>query len=660
MDRRGALRLAWGLWAASVAAGGLALGLWATSGFPPLPRGDGLEPPGGPAGAFARIAYVLTFVAVSTLGLALVARRPAMPLGWIWCGAGALVVGALAAGEYASAAAAGAWTGALGGRAGASWLQVVLGALSLALVGPVLLLFPSGRLPSPRWRPVLWLAVAGPLVAAAAAAVQPGPLGNGADNPLGVAGAARIAPPVGAAGRYAFLVGALLGVASLFARLRRARGEERQQLKWVVYAAALWIAALRGLELVPLAWQWLTPVAYVLALDGFVLALGVAVLRYRLYAIDLVVSRTLAYGALAAGIAAVYAAVVAGAGAVVGARGAPGPAPSLLAAALVALLFQPLRARAERLANRLVYGQRASPYEVLAGFSGRLAGALTLDEVLPRTAEAAARGVGAAAGRARVFLGDGRERAAWWPAGGVPAGCDAVVPVRHRGVPVGEVAVAKPPGEPLTPTEAALLGALAAQAGPALENVRLAAQLEARLAELAARAEELRASRERIVAAQDAERRRLERDVHDGAQQHLVALAITLGLARAAAGPDPGGRLAALLDELDAQAREALATLRDLARGIYPPLLADRGLVAALGAHLAKTRPGAAVEDGGPGFDPGRGPPGSGLVGMADRVAALGGALAVESAPGRGTTVAGRVPLGREPAGIGAQSEADA
>ena len=337
---------------------------------------------------------------------------------------------------------------------------------------------------------------------------------------------------------------------------------------------------------------------------------------------------------------------------------------------------------------------------MLAGFSGRLAGALTLDEVLPRTAEAAARGVGAAAGRVRVFLGDGRERAVWWPAEGAPGGCDAVVPVRHRGVPVGEVAVAKPPGELLTPTEEALLGALAAQAGPALENVRLAVQLEARLAELAARAEELRASRERIVAAQDAARRRLERDVHDGAQQHLVALAITLGLARAAAGPDPGGRLAALLDELDGQAREALETLRDLARGIYPPLLADRGLVAALGAHLARTRPGAAVEagpglagarfaprleagvyfcclealqnaakhapgapvrvrlaredgalafaveDGGPGFDPGRGPPGSGLVGMADRVAALGGALRVESAPGRGTTVAGRVPLG--------------
>jgi signal transduction histidine kinase len=282
---------------------------------------------------------------------------------------------------------------------------------------------------------------------------------------------------------------------------------------------------------------------------------------------------------------------------------------------------------------------------------------------------------------------------------------------------VGEIAVAKPPGEALPPAEDRLLTDLAAQAGPALSSARLTVELRARLAELAEQAAALQASRQRLVAARDAARRKLERDLHDGAQQHLVALAVTLSMARqlARGGPE---RVSRLLDESAAQAEAALTTLRDLARGVFPPLLADRGLAAALEARRGRACPGAtleagpdvagaryapeveagvyfcclealqnaakhapgapvrvrlssehgwlafAVQDEGPGFDPGAAPPGAGLLNMADRMGALGGALTVQTAPGAGTTVSGRAPLRRgtaaPPAGLAGTGRAAA
>jgi signal transduction histidine kinase len=265
----------------------------------------------------------------------------------------------------------------------------------------------------------------------------------------------------------------------------------------------------------------------------------------------------------------------------------------------------------------------------------------------------------------------------------VAAAYDVSVPVLHQGQLVGEIAVAKASGETLAPAETAVLHDLAAQAGPALSNVRLT--------------EELRASRLRIVATQDAERRRIERDLHDGAQQHLVALAVNARLARELVRSEPL-EAEGLLGDVGLQAEEALRTLRDLARGIYPPALADRGIAAALEAHLAaaasgvhleadeaaraarfapeveaavyfccleavqnagKHAPGAPVRvclsrgegslefrvsDDGPGFEPAHVRGGTGLQGMADRLAAFGGTLDVRSAPGAGATIAGRLP----------------
>jgi signal transduction histidine kinase len=246
---------------------------------------------------------------------------------------------------------------------------------------------------------------------------------------------------------------------------------------------------------------------------------------------------------------------------------------------------------------------------------------------------------------------------------------------------LGALAVAKAAGDPVSPVEDKLVTDLAAQAGLVLRNVRLI--------------EDLRASRQRIVAAQDEERRRLERNIHDGAQQQLVALSVKLGLLKALATKDPA-QTVELAEQLQRESTDALENLRELARGIYPPLLADQGLVAALDAQarraaipveIAAERMGRypqeieaavyfsalealqnvakyaeatkaelrleatngsltfSITDDGRGFDPATTPRGMGLQGMTDRLAALGGRLEVRSAPGSGTTVSGTVPV---------------
>jgi signal transduction histidine kinase len=443
-------------------------------------------------------------------------------------------------------------------------------------------------------------------------------------------------------------------------------------------------------------------VLFPLVVPALPIAIGIASMKYRLYDIDVVINRTLVYGALALFITTVYVAIVVGIGALIGSGGKPNLALSVIATAIVAVAFQPVRERVQKVANRLVYGNRATPYEVLSQFSERVAESYAADDVLPRMARVLAEGTGAA--RADVWLRTGAilRQAASWPADSATAeparvvgdslpemlDADRAVEVRHQGELLGALTVTKRKGESLTPVEEKLLTDLAAQAGLVLKNVGLTSELLARL-------EDLRASRQRLVAAQDEERRRLERNLHDGAQQNLVALKVKLGLAEMFAEKDPA-RARATLAELKADTDEALETLRDLARGIYPPLLADQGLVAALESQSRKAtvlvaveaegvdrypreveaavyfcvlealqnvqkyargsgatvrvRGGAdsltfEVEDDGAGFDPTTQPKGSGLQNMQDRLDALGGTITVDSAPGRGTRVVGSMPV---------------
>jgi signal transduction histidine kinase len=404
---------------------------------------------------------------------------------------------------------------------------------------------------------------------------------------------------------------------------------------------------------------------------------------------------------------------------------------SMAAAAVTALLYQPLRGRLSDLAARVAGPRRDSPGEVLRTFGSRLTSALPLDELLLQLAESLRRTLALEA--AEVWTGSGGllERSASDPEidrasliltsaeeavvarAGVPGSAWLsmwlprvlvgrekaslrAAPITHSGELLGLIVVERPPDVPFSDEEEHVLAALARQVGLALNNVRLGSELEASLDELQMQADELRASRARVVAAADEERRRIERDLHDGAQQHLVALAVNLRLARELAESDPVAARA-VLEELAGDVHQALEEIRDLAHGIYPQLLADRGLAEGLRAAASRApvrarletgligRYGPEVEatvyfcclealqnvakhagrdaraairlweeqgglrfevtDDGAGFDPRAEPRGSGLTNMSDRLGALGGRLSVDSLPGDGTRVAGAVPL---------------
>jgi signal transduction histidine kinase len=655
---------------------------------------------------------------LGAVGVLVAARQPRNVVGWLF-----LVIAVAAAlqgvaDQYARYALI-THPGAPGG-VWALWLDSWV----IALVFPtgalalLLLLFPDGHLPSPRWRPVVIVAVIMTAVLGIpAGAFNPGDIATEtnfatAPNPVGLPANGVLGAVVGGLGSLWFLGFFVLfaGASAPFVRMRRSRGDERQQLKWIAYAVI--VSAIGAViftladTLLPGFPQGLSDLAIALGFGcALPVAAGIAIFKHRLYDIDLVISRTPVYGSLAVFITAVYVGIAVGIGALIGGGGKPSLALSIVATAIVAIGFQPVRERVQRVANRLVYGTRATPYEVLSQFSERVAESYAVDDVMPRMARVLAEGTGAQ--RADVWLRNGqlwRESAVWpvsaTPAEPVPAvdgtlpvveGTSRLVEVRHQGTLLGALGVTKRSGEALTPVEENLLIHLAGQAGRVLRNVGLTADLQARL-------EDLRASRQRLVSAQDHERRRLERNLHDGAQQHLVAIKVKLGLAEMLLDRDPA-RAQQTLEQLKSDTDDALETLRDLARGIYPPLLADKGLQVALSAQARKATVPVSIDadgigrspqdieaavyfcvlealqniqkyanatqvvvrlreeadsitfsvvDDGQGFDVASMKRGAGLTNMEDRLDALGGELHIRSSVGQGTAITGWLAVLRE------------
>ncbi len=452
-------------------------------------------------------------------------------------------------------------------------------------------LFPDGRLPSPRWRPLVWAVAAGTVAQLAWVSLSQLMFGY-----------PRVDGPWPAAG-WLFNVlttfsGALqlltvfVAAAALAVRFRRSTGVARQQLKWFLAAvglqAALWAGALVAAAVNHQA-PYQTPyfeVLIPLVLLTVPLAIGVAILRHRLYDIDIVISRGLAYAALAAVVTIAYLAVVVGVGLVIGTGGGPNLPLSVVAIALVALFIQPLRVRLQRFANRLVYGSTADPYAVLAQLS-RTPAAGDVDHALEQIAQAVARGMGSRRARVRLLLPGGQARTATWPPDAT-GNFGQTFAVSDGGETVGEIEAEGSGDQGLTE-------ALTGQAGLALRTLRLSAELDARLAQLEAQAEELTASRTRLVQAQEAERRRLERDLHDGIQQDLVVLIAKARLARNQLDRDPASA-AETLAELQSSAQHAVADLRSLARGIHPAVLSSRGLVEAIDSMAARMPVGVRVD----------------------------------------------------------------
>jgi len=532
----------------------------------------------------------------------------------------------------------------------------------------------------------------------------PGPLSDFAvspppQNPFGIAALNDFSPgpAIGVSIFIVFFGSLLLFIVSVAFRFHRAGPEMRLQLKWVALAGSLLVVAIVGANLFVAATQsvgggWAPlPVQapQLLAFVAMNLAIAVAILRHRLFDIDLVISRTVAYGALAGVITAFYIVVVAGVGGILAAGSASRLLLAVVATAFVAVAFQPLRTRLERLANRLVYGARAVPYEVLADFTTRLDGRQSSLELLPVMARMLAQGTGSDA--ATVWLHEnGREvPASSFPEHQhvTPDTATRSVPLQHAGANLGRLAVARRSGEALSPTEERLMDGLASQAGLVLHSAGLQDELSRRMIEL-------RQSRHRLVTAQDEARRRLERDLHDGAQQNLVSLRMKLGLAASVAREKPDS-LEPLLQEMQSELGDALDSLRNLARGVYPPLLEAEGLKAALRArarqvpisidvqcgseryprelegafyfccsealqnltkHSRATRGSVRVwceggrlcfevRDNGRGLDAARAKSGGGLQNIRDRLDVLGGVVDVSSTPGVGARVAGWVPL---------------
>lgn len=374
-------------------------------------------------------------------------------------------------------------------------------------------------------------------------------------------------------------------VAAQIYRYRRVSGPvERQQSKWFLGALGLNLAAffignvLLGAvgaldeaatgDRVMLAW---TLFEFTTGLMGLCvpIALAVAVLRYRLFAIDVIINRALVYGGLTAAVIATYVLVVGYLGSLF--RTGGNLAISLVATGIVAVLFQPLRQWLQRGANRLLYGERDEPYAVISRLGRRLEGTLTPDAILPTIVETVAGALKLP--YAAIALGTPHQPTIA-AATGTPIPNPVRLPLAYQGEPVGEFLLApRAPGEPFSPADRRLLDDLARQAGVAAQAVRLAH--EARQL-----ATDLQASRERLVLAREEERRRLRRDLHDGLGPRLAALTLRLDTARDTLADDP--RADALLGDLADRTEEAVADIRRLVYALRPPALDDLGLTGAI------------------------------------------------------------------------------
>jgi two-component system NarL family sensor kinase len=494
-------------------------------------------------------------------GVLIAGRRPENPIGWLLCAVG-ITQGLSGVGQ-----AYGDWL--LGGDPG-SWLGIV-GLLVndiahwplLGLVPLVILLFPDGRLPSRAWRPVVWL-IGGALgLIMLAGTVGPGPIGGNPSpgtpqSPLGIAALEDIVPVVGLC---CFLLLMLATVASWLApvaRLRRAQAADREQLKWLVYATFFLAVGQITLLATPLP-EWVGAIGYGL----FTAAITVAILRHRLLDIDVVINRTLVYATLTVLIVGLYVGSVTLLSVAFHRRTTLEI--SLLATAIVAVLFQPVRDRRPLEANRLLYGERQDPYTALTRLGQRLEATTLPDATLPGAAETIARALKLPYVAVELDLEGQFRRVASW---GQEVDGALELPLIYQGNDLGRLVLGpRGPGETFSSADRRLLADLARQVGVAAHAVRLTADLQR--------------SRERLVAAREEERRRLHRDLHDGLGPTLAGIAFGVQAARNLLHQDPPAA-EGLLDQALIDTQDGVANIRRLVYDLRPPALDELGLVAAL------------------------------------------------------------------------------
>ncbi len=565
-----------------------------------------------------------------------------------------------------------------------SWAFLAIFALTIHLV----LLFPDGHLPSRFWRFVGW----GTAGAIALAGIQSARyLGPWIDAPYDRAAAQAMNGPIGVIITALLLTG-MAALVQLVVSYRRSSGITRLQYRWVTFAVALNVVPWWALSesLLP---ELVADIVFTASLAAIPISLAIAITRYRLFDIDLVISRTLLFAGLIGFITLVYAGLVAGLGSVVGGANLGW---SIAATAIVAVVFEPVRNRIQRWVNRLIYGQRATPYEVLADLTGRLARTEREEGLLDRMATRVAEGTGADRVVVWAATADGFEPLATEPTELAPRSAETslrdlpgvAVPIEHDGEVLGALSVETRRDEALSGTERRLIDDLTGSVGLAMRRSRLDEELERK-------AQELADSRRRLVGAQDEERRRLERELGRGVQQQVMALREQLDLAVAKVQASGLDQVVVFLNQMSKETQDAIDQIRALAHGIYPPLLEADGLTAAVIAlgdlapvevevhhdvarrhplpveaaayfcasealtnAIKHGRPPIVIElsdvdgdlrfqvsDAGPGFDPATTIRGSGLNNLNDRLDALGGSVTIDSAQGRPTVIRGRLPL---------------
>ena len=629
----------------------------------------------------------------ASVGVVVAVRRPGHRVGWLFLGMG--LVAALTGFGFQYAVRTGVTAP---GSLPAGWLLAAVAGwtwpLTFAGLGFVLVLFPDGGLPSPRWRPLAWTLGLSFGAAFVWGLVRPEPIDLSVltvDNPLGIAALERVVgePLERLLGWVVFVVWAVTILACLlapFLRWRQAGWEARQQLKWLALVAALSaLLAVAGflltlLDVAPILGGLLLVAALTGLGVGIPLAAGVAILRHRLYEIDRIINRSLVYALLTACVVAAYVGLVSVLGALLSTRASLGV--SLVATVVVAVLFEPARRRIQLGVDRLLFGERRNPSAVLARL-GRLESRLAPDLVLAGVAQTVASALRLPYAAVELHWPDGTVQAAHGDAVAEPV----VMPLVYQQEPVGRLLVSpRAPGERFTAVERRLLDDLADQVALVASAVR--------------RTVDLQHARERLVLGREEERLRLHRDLHDGLGPTLAGVVLGLDAVRRALGGDQAD-VQQLVERLKADVQTAVADTRRLVYELRPPALDELGLAAAL--RKQATSPGldgqsvqvqveapdrldglpAAVEvaayritlealtnarrhaqarrcqvrlalDDGLRIevrDDGRGLPtdpaeGVGLASMRERAAELGGWCQIEPAPDGGTSVRAWLPVG--------------
>lgn len=491
-------------------------------------------------------------------GAFLVAVRPRNRISWLLLGIGTAQALSMLGSNYGLVGIHDA-SRSLPGQGWAIWMSEWMWAPAWSLAPTlVLLVFPTGRLPSPRWRPVAAAAVLTAVLNSVGWALMP-PFHNdieglhppGYQNP--VPSSLAIADAAVSAGLLLALLTTVASLTALLQRYRSATGAERQQLEWVLVAAVAFVTLLAAGFLLP---PPLGPLIVGLAMVPLPLAIAVAVVHHRLWDIDVVLSRSLVFGALTVGVVAIYAITVAVLGGLLGNRtGAP-----LVATALVAVGIQPAHQRVRRLVNRFVYGDRDDPASALRHLGARIGAASDPGDVLADVAQA----IGQRLRLPYVAIEELDSPMAVW---GQPVPAVQRVPLSHRGSDVGTLVVGTAADDRLRPADLRALTELAPHVAVVAHAHRLARDLER--------------SHGRLVAARDEERLRLRRELHDGLGPNLAALALEVDRGRRLVGRD-AERAKRLLDDLSSRIRHTVGGVRAIVDDLHPPPLDEFGLVGAV------------------------------------------------------------------------------